>query len=475
MLAAILLVIFALHAPWLSKPPYEYDGWRQSDTEAIALSIADSGFGSLYPQLNYDGPPPNIVQLEPPVTPLLIALLYGAFGQQYALARLVPLLFFLGSTVYVYRIGLRLLPSAAAALTAALVYGLLPVNLLYARAIMPEAGALFFTTGAFFYFLVWRCGRETPDGQRQLELAPLIASAVCTALAVSQKIPAVFIGIPLLVIALECFRLAVWRRIELWLFAVAALVPPYLYYRHMGAVAEFRFVDGIAAKHIFPRMWSDFASGEAQRFFVEELPLAFTWWGLLLFAIGLLAAVFSWRQRYPLIVWALAFLAEFLLIVAVIRFPYYMIFLGPPLALLVAYALSLLWRSSSGVVLSALLVAALSVQSVALVLPHWRSSQPELLRQAAIVRELTQPDDLIVVGTDDPSLLNATRRKGWRVGNTLPQDPLKELELFVQGGASYFVPLKGYIHGDDGTLRRLLEQRYPKLEPVPGYPVFKLR
>lgn len=492
-LTAVLACLLALHAPWLAKSPYEYDAWRQSDTEAVALHILESGFCDLYPQLNYDGPPPNVVQLEPPVTPLLIALLYKAFGQRYALARLVPLLFFLGSAVYVYRIGRKFLPGPSAAAAASLIYGLLPLNLLYARTIMPEAGALFFTTGAFYYFAVWmQGGRGTAAEARAPEAAlgvgrgirrsrirrlrrllPPILAAAFTALAVSQKIPAVFVGVPMLSLAAFRFRFAVWRRPGLWAFAAAALLPPYLYYKHLGRIAEFPFVNGIAAKHILPRMWTDFRSGEALRFFAAELPRAFTWWGLALLAAGFVTL--RWRTGFPLAVWVLAFGTEFVLIVAVIRFPYYMIFLGPPLALLAAQALSRLWRSRAGAFVSAALLAAFAWQSLALVLPQWRMRMPELELQAAIVRELTRPGDLIVVGTDDPSLLNASRRWGWRVGNTLPGDPLAELNAFVRQGAVCFVPLKGTIQGDDGRLKAELERRYRKIERQPGYPVYMLR
>lgn len=480
-LIAVLAFIFALHIPWLAKPPSEYDAWRQSDTEAIALNIVESGFSCLYPQLNYDGPPPNIVQLEPSLTPLLIALLYEAFGRQYALARLVPLVFFLGSAAYVYRIGRQFFPSAVS-VAAALVYGLLPLNLLYGRAIMPEAGALFFTTGAFYYFTAWMRMQEQESGDScesasggtsRTRPAPLLMAAAFTALAVSQKIPAIFVGVPMLAMALVRWRLAVWRRPQLWGFALAALLPPYLYYRHLSAVAEFRFVDGIAAKHVLPRMWTDFRSGEALRFFCEEMPRAFTWWGLALFAAGL--AALRWKNDYPLAVWTLSIAAEFALIVAVIRFPYYMIFLGPPLSLLAGRALSLLWPSRAGIALSALLMLALAGQSLAVVLPQWRMRMPELERQAAIVREIAEPDDLIVVGMDDPSLLNAARRKGWRVGSVLPGDPLAELDYFVRNGAAYFVPLQGTIRGDDGRLAAFLEKRYRRIEPVPGYPVYRLQ
>jgi hypothetical protein len=95
------------------------------------------------------------------------------------------------------------------------------------------------------------------------------------------------------------------------------------------------------------------------------------------------------------------------------------------------------------------------------------------------VRELTGPDELIVVGTRDPALLNLAQRAGWRFGLALypgvPREPVAELQYYARHGASYFVPLMGYIYGDDGRLKGYLEAHYQRVEPVAGYPVYKLK
>ncbi|MDF2719406.1 MAG: dolichyl-phosphate-mannose-protein mannosyltransferase, partial [Paenibacillus sp.] len=245
---AILIGLFALvlavRLPYLADSPYGYDSWRQSDTEAMARHFVEHRFNVLFPQLNYQGPLPNYAQLELQLTTGLIAVLYELFGYHYALARAVPIVFFMGSALFVYRIALRHFSAFAAAL-ALLLYGLLPLNVLYSRAIMPESAALFFYTGAFYLFGEW-----IARGKSGL----LFASALFTALAVCEKVPAVFVGIPMIVMAINKYRKGVVFRRELWVFAAMALLPPFAYYSWLGTVAESAFVSGIASKHVLPAM-----------------------------------------------------------------------------------------------------------------------------------------------------------------------------------------------------------------------------
>ena len=45
----------------------------------------------MYPQTNYDGPPPNYVELELQIVPFLAATLYKIFGVHEIFGRLITL------------------------------------------------------------------------------------------------------------------------------------------------------------------------------------------------------------------------------------------------------------------------------------------------------------------------------------------------------------------------------------------------
>jgi len=463
----IFFIIIALRVPHITASPFEAcEFWRQSDTEAIARNFVENRFNIFFPQLNYDGPLPNYSQLEFQITTFLIAILYKLFGYHYILARLVPAAFFMGSAYFVYLVAKRYY-SREAAWMAVILYGIMPLNLFFSRAIMPEPAALFFFVGAFYFFSRWI------DDEM---FSHLLVSAVFTALAISQKVPAVFVGIPMIFMAAAKYKKSIFLNRKLWAFALIALLPDIIYFKWLGTVAEFKFVDGIATKHIFPEFFRAIFTKSAWDFFYVQIPKSFTWYAVALALAGFLKT--DRRKEYPVVIWALAMVLELATIVAVIKFNYYMVFITPPMALLGGKFLAGICRSKKGAALAFALLLLFTVQSLSNVAPFYKQQQ-DVLVQAEVVRQLTRKDDLIVTGTLNPGVLNAGRRQGWRANikyyDYIPQDPENEVKYYVERGAKLFVPLKDQIYGDDGSYRKYLEQNYEKIEPVKGYPVYKLQ
>ena len=60
----MLLLGLALRLRGLHDPILDHPGWRQGDTAAIARNFATLDLNPLHPQTDYDGPPPNYVELE---------------------------------------------------------------------------------------------------------------------------------------------------------------------------------------------------------------------------------------------------------------------------------------------------------------------------------------------------------------------------------------------------------------------------
>lgn len=465
-LALVLALLLLVRLYGVTHSPYEAgEIWRQSDTESIAVNFLARGWTPLEPNFFYDGPFPNVVALELQVTTSLIALLYAAFGRLFFLARLVPIGFFLGSCVYLYLFGRRYLGHAGA-LWGTLVYGLLPVNLFVSRSVQPESAALCFTAGALYHF-----ARFSDAGRR--EGLHLVLAALFLALAAMHKPQTLLAGLPLLGLAWKRFGWRFLRQPKLWAFAVAVLFLPAAYYLYSNQVAEFRFSQGIATQHILTRFYSDFLSPAARAFFLGNVDQSYTWIGLALMAGGLL---WIGRNRGPLYLWALASVVNAITVVAVIRLYYYQVHLTPPLALLAGGLLANLGRRLK--VLPVLLVAALAVVGFQAVEPLY-AERTEIIRQAEAVRLVTGPDDLIVAGTLDPAVINAAGRPGWRYQlhyyPHIPTDPMAELQYYMDRGATYFVPIQGYIHGDDtGVIRRYLDDHFPRVEPIPGYFLYDL-
>lgn len=456
-LLIIIGLLFLIRVPYLDNPPFErYEMWRQSDTESMARNFIDGKFNIFYPQLNYEGPAPNYVQLEFQITTFIIAILYKFFGFHYELARLVPTLFFLGSVVYLYQISNKYFGMRAAVI-ATLLYGLYPLNIFFSRAVMPESAALFFFIGGFYYFDRWIASEKNQS---------LGIAAIFTTFAISIKIPTVFVGIPLLAMSIHKYKQSIFKKWQLYIFAVIALLVPFLYFNWLEGISNKAFVTGIATNHIFRNAGTAFFSAEAYQFYTTKMPESLTWIGIALFIVGLF--FIKWKKDYPIGIWALAMIIEVVLIVAVIRFNYYLIFITPLMALVSGKFLASLTRNKIGLIAVTGFMIGFGVWNYYNVVPRFELND-NILGQAAVVKEITDKDDLILIGTLGPELLNASNRHGWRFH--LPNDKgdlesaSQRLNDYIEKGANYFVPAGGYILGDqESKFKTFLEENFEKIE-----------
>lgn len=466
LLVILLLLIFLLRLYHLNTPPLETEeSWRQADTESIARNYAEYDFNFFRPNLNYDGPLPNIPALEIQVTTYLIALLYKIFGQHYFLARIVPIAFFMLSAFFLYLYARKVLGFREAAFSL-LVYGLLPVNLYYSRAIMPEAAALMFWIGGLYYFHCWAEERRIPE---------LIASSLLLSFAIMTKPPVIFIALPMLY---TCYRYLGrnWFRFpELWIYAAVVLLLPSIYYYTSISMAEYKFSLGITQNIIVKKAFSAFASREAGLFFWENIPRTLGTIGFGMTVAGLFTV--SVKKRV-ILVWFLAMFIEVILIVSAVRAPYYLIFFAVPCSLLAGNFLGFVRSVPKGKVAAAVLLLLFSLNSYHQVKPMY-TVNTVMQTQVSVVKQVTSREDLLVVGSFDPCLLSLSGRKGWRfnlgIYSDIPQDPYEELAYYLQLGAKYFVPVQGKVYGDEGgVFLRYLEKEYIKKEPVKGFPVYLL-
>src|SRR5579871_6349703 len=104
-LAAILLLGLALRLYGIHNPILDHPGWRQGDEAAIARNFAQLQDDITAPQTDYDGPPPNYVELELQIVPFAAAQLYRMFGIHEIFARLIVVGFSLGTIVLLWCFG----------------------------------------------------------------------------------------------------------------------------------------------------------------------------------------------------------------------------------------------------------------------------------------------------------------------------------------------------------------------------------
>ncbi|RNC29956.1 MAG: hypothetical protein AWM53_00176 [Candidatus Dichloromethanomonas elyunquensis] len=447
------------------------ESWRQADTESMAWNYVKYDANPFHPNLNYDGPLPNIPALEIQVTTYLISLLYRLFGHQYFLARLVPLMFFILSGVFLYAFARNYMKTGAA-LISLLIYGILPLNVYYSRAIMPESAALMFWTGGFYFFDKWLARKKN----LQNGIRYLLLSSVLTALAIMTKPPVILIAIPMIYLCFQYFQRRWLRFPELWGYAFVILTVPAIYYCYSTKIAEFKFTVGITQYIFRNNFWNIFYSHAACQFYSTDIPRSLGLIALLLAVIGIF---FISRRQTVILVWFIAMLLEVIFFVSAVRAAYYLIFFTVPCALLIGNFLYRICSEPTGKILAVLLVSVIALESLHLVRPMF-AFNTVLQNQVKVVQNLTKTDDLIVVGSLDPCLLSSADRRGWRynlgIYAATPADPEKELKDYIERGAKYFVPIQGKIYGDEsGELLKKIENQFSKIEPIKGYPIFQLR
>ncbi len=461
----VFLFVFLTRIPYINNCPCEQgEYWRQSDTESIARNFVEDRFNILYPQFNYDGEKPNYVQLEFQITTFAIAILYKVFGYHYFLARIIPIIFFLGSTIFVYMIAKKYYGREAGWFSV-ISYSIMPMNIFYTRTIMPESAALFFFTGAFYFFSQWFDSNKN---------GLLILSAIFTCLSISQKTPTAFIGLAMVLMLLKKYKLRFLGKWELWGFALIIFIPNIIYFLWSRSIAKFDFVSKIGLLHIIPKSGKAFFQLANYKLTVIEIAAAVSLGLIPLIIIGLLDI--EWDKEYPIIFWTMAMLIEVIAIASVIKLRYYFIFITPVAALFAGKTLGELAKSRkaiAGVFLGLLVITIWNYIDA----DCFFKEKDNMLKQSAVINEYTDKNDLIIIGTQEPALLNQSRRSGWRANikyyDGVPNGAEAEIQYYIERGAKYFSPLGGTIFQDDGSYRSYLENNFLKLGEGEYY-IYKL-
>ncbi len=257
-LALIILLGLALRVYHLHNPILDHPAWRQGDESAIARNFFELRNDIFYPQTDYDGPPPNYVELELQLVPYGAAQLYRFFGVHEIFARLLVIAFSLGTIPLVYALGSALY-SRRAGLIAALLFAIVPGAVYYGRAIIPESDMLFFSVGALLFW--WRF-----LGSRRL--VDFCLAAGFAALAFLAKPPALVILAPMLASWFVRAREkngpqgAALRPLATdwapYALLVIGLVPLCLYFGHLHRIAEWHWATGITSRHVIPALVAAF-------------------------------------------------------------------------------------------------------------------------------------------------------------------------------------------------------------------------
>ncbi|HYW54140.1 MAG TPA: glycosyltransferase family 39 protein [Dongiaceae bacterium] len=478
--AAFTVIGALLRLKGIHDPIFDHPGWRQGDTAAIARNFAQLQYNIFFPQTDYNGPPPNYVELELQIVPFLAATLYKLVGVHEVIGRLISLAFGIATIPAVAAFGRWLWKSDVAGFIAGAAFAVLPGAWYYSHTFLPDTAMVFFTTCALY-----ACARFVVDEDAAtwrgwwLPALLLMTAFLAKPVAVTAAIP---------IVACALARLG-WRtallRPQLWALFAVAFVPLALYDAFVSAHAEWHWASGITKLHVIPSLVAALTSpsafvAKAVAFAYAFKLLASTMLGPVGFVLALAACVVPLRSRSDALVWG--WLGGGLLyayvVVTVERVDYYLYLLLALAALLVGrlgdFALER-WgtarerRMTLGGIAAFVWIVAL-IAGYREIAPYYRWSATNYVRAKQLDATLA-PGALIVMGHYDPSILYTIGRKGWEEDPHL-WTPFNE-QSAIRKGARYYVSVEHARLKQTNLELYCWLSRFPVLDPAAKWPVYE--
>jgi len=485
LLAAILFLALALRLAGIHNPLLDHPGWRQGDTAAIARNFATLDYNPFHPQVDYNGPPPNYVELELQIVPFLAATLYKVFGIHEIFGRLISLAFSLGTVAVLAGFGRRLAresgtPPQVAGLAGAFLFAIYPGSTYYGRTFMPDTTMIFFFTAALYASTRWIFDDQEAWGKH------FWAAASLTALALLAKPVAVVALLP--IFTAMCARWGMplmLRRPQTYAFLGLALAPLAAYDRYVSSIAEWHWASGITRLHVLPALIASFHSWDAMhlklRIYREVLAVLpgtmLGAWCTALFALAVLVTPLRAPANALLPAWLAGSLAYAFVVMTYERADYYFYMILPLAAL---WSGTLLERAAAFAtrkgIPKAATCAVTTIAAIALVIVNrgpvraYYRYNPAVFRAAKALDATLAPNSLAVMGHYDPSILYYINRKGWEEDPYI-WTPFDE-QSAIRKGARYYIDI------EHGRLKRNVElyawlQRFPIVNPQAKWPVYE--
>jgi len=419
LLLSLLLVLAII--PRLYKidiPLADHHSWRQADTAAVARNFIKEDWNFLKPTIDNmtnlsDASTPNpqrLFMVEPPIYQTIIAIFYKIFGIKEPLARLVSIVFSLGSIIFLYLIVKEFIEEKTALWTD-FFFSVLPYSVYYSRVILPEPFMIFCCLAFVFYFIKWL------DKNSFFNLILLI---IFGALALTQKVYPFFLSLPLFYLLFRKFSFSLLKQKQVWVIAILIVIPIILWRLWIN-----HFPEGIP-----PNEWL-LNQGDIRfkgAFFwwifakrIGELILGF--WGLIPLGIGLVIKP-NKKEGWFFYLWLLSNILYITVFAAGnVTHDYYQIPLIPIFSIFLAKGVTFLldknnllihhWLSKGLLTVCILFTLAFSWYQVR----DYYNIQGGVDLAGQAVDQLTQKDALILTGdTNDATLLYNTNRHGWTGG-----------------------------------------------------------
>lgn len=471
--------------------PLDRASWRESDIGSISRNFTREGMNPLYPRIDWRGTGPGYAEMELPLYPWTIAVVYEAFGVNDEAGRIISLLLSLGALAFFWFLARDIL-ELDAAIAAFAYFAFNPLIFEISTAVQPEGLTMLAYLAAAYFFARWMRTDRTAD---------LLVAAAFTSLSILAKATSAHIGLLLAVIWLKKEGVAACKNWRTYVFAAIALVPGILWYVH-AKYLWLTYGNSLGVSNEYHWIGPDFFTNS---YFVlgilrNELEWVWAGVGVVVALVGIFIA-----RRDKAVSFALIWLASvFVFLIAAARTTaddwanYYHVFAVAPASLLIGVgtgkAILMFGDLKAGFstrkVLAALIVFASALAFVfdlrsirSLFLQH-RKLDPAFAESQQIEPYLRRNGLILVSGgacvdQDGYALAyNASYMFYWldRKGFNICSDrqTVSAVEGFRSLGAEYFVAQKSDIGHADG-FESALRSRFPTAVETDEFIVFDLQ
>lgn len=453
-------------------PLADHHSWRQSDTAAVARSFIKERWTFLKPHIDnmvplHPGVPNNdrLFLVEPPVYNSLVAGVYSILGVNIKWARLVSIIFSLGSVVLLYLLSKKYFGEKVGLLTA-LFFAIIPYNIFYSRTVLPESFIIFVTLLMFYFCIKWL---------EDSKLSNFILFVIFSAVSFSQKSFPLFFLLPVGYLFWQKFKLGCFKQGNIYIWLIISFLPFLLWRWWIG-----HYPQGVPANlWLFNQGDIRFKGAFFYWIFAERIgKLILGYFGLPFLILGLI--IKPKKEGWFFHLWLLSLIIYmFVFAAGNVTHDYYQIPLIPIFCIFMAKGANLLLfdipeklsrvLSLLFVVLCLLLMLAFGWYEVR----GFYNIQGGVDLAGDATDKLTPSDALVITGdSNDATLLYNTNRWGWTAGYASPYPNSKDtIENLRSRGASYYVTTKFDKSSEFG---KFMIQNYPIVKESDQFVLFKL-
>ncbi len=478
----LMLRLYKINIPLLEFYPS-----RQIQTADIARNFFKTDLNILHPAVSYFGARNTSFLIEFPGYNYLVSLLYFVFEVHEVIGRLISVLAWLVSIIFIYKIVLKLGTKTIANISC-LFYSLSPLSILISRSFQPDQLMIAFSLAGIYYFLKWN---------KENDIVSLLLSVGFVSISVLLKLPSViFTFLPIFLFILINKR----NRVKpLLIYITCIIVPTFLWY---GYAYIQRQSSAITVGGFSLSTWFGFDVFLNPNYYLYifgfEYNLVLLPIGIILFVIGIFQKLKP-SQRF-LYFWLGGVFVYFLVFNKHnMTHEYYHLPILPIAVLFVGIAGEKVWTAiytkfvSKGILI---FILVFTICLLMIIPTLQRAYKPidrfsYVITTAAKIKSVTKPSDPIIGSMDSgPSLVYYSNRNGWQfavnredtetkfnfygVKNLKTIDSIDELNNLRQQGAVIFASANKSQFVASGAFANYMYSNYPVIEDDGNSIIFSL-